>query len=158
MDPPKVQVLVRVQVGILPTECPAGVPEAWQPSKLQDEVRFLGGALGEKVLGVWRMHATLRRSKTRFDSWRGHYGHFRFWIFDFRLARIAGERCLSANPKSKIRNRKCHDAGARRPGGCLQSSPKRVRLPPASLTLQLPVQTTSLPDDRRPNQFFVEWS
>ena len=30
-----------------------------------------------------------------------------------------------------------------------------VRLPPASLTIQLPVQTTSFSDDQRPNHFFV---
>src|SRR5947209_10325192 len=41
-DPPKVWALVRIQVGIL------------------------------TVLGVWRRHATLRRSEARFDSWRGH--------------------------------------------------------------------------------------
>jgi hypothetical protein len=35
------------------------------------------------------------------------------------------------------------DAGARWPGGCLQSSSQWVRFPPASLTDQLPVRTTS---------------
>lgn len=36
-----------------------------------------------------------------------------------------------------------HDAGARRHGGCLQSSSKWVRLPPASLTDQLLARITS---------------
>src|SRR3954471_3256592 len=31
-----------------------------------------GHWLKEIVLGVWRRHATLRRSQSRFDSWRGH--------------------------------------------------------------------------------------
>lgn len=59
--------------GYMPCEC-AGF--ARQPSKLQDEVRLLGGAL---VIDIYRCprsvadsHATLRRSRTRFDSWRGH--------------------------------------------------------------------------------------
>src|SRR5437868_15203641 len=99
---------------------PASVPEARQPSKLQDEVRFLGGALNEKVLGVWWRHATLRRSKTRFDSWRGQL-----------ICEV-------------------NDAGARRSGNRLQSGFKRVRLPPASLTVQLPVRTTSCNDDQCP--------
>jgi hypothetical protein len=55
-------------------------------------------------------HATPRRSKTRFDSWRGH-------LFD---------------------------AGARRHGGCLQSSLKWVRLPPASFECNYKQGLTSL--------------
>ena len=56
---------------------PASVPEARQPSKLQDEVRFLGGALmtRNRPRGVPDSHATLRRSKTRFNSWRGHLNY-----------------------------------------------------------------------------------
>jgi hypothetical protein len=46
VDPPKVQVLVRIRVGILSIcerSCLASVTEASQSSKLRDEVRFLGG-------------------------------------------------------------------------------------------------------------------
>jgi hypothetical protein len=77
---------------------------AWQPSKLLDEVRILGGALITSRIGrarlppsrSWRCdekcwlsrsfalpksmssecggsHTTLRRSKTRFESWRGQF-------------------------------------------------------------------------------------
>jgi hypothetical protein len=61
---------------------------ARQSSKLQDEVQLLGGLLRDlRPRGVLDWHATLRRLRSRFDSWRG--------------------RC---------------DAGARRYGGCLQSS------------------------------------
>ena len=77
-----------------------------------------------RVLGVCRMHPTLRRSWPRFDSWRGH-----LWISDLRF------RIADFNPKSEIENPKWNDAGARRSGGCLQSSHKWVRLPPASLKL-----------------------
>src|SRR5215471_17069116 len=100
------------------------------------------------------MHATLRRSKTRFDSWRGHCD-FGFGIADFGFD--LGKAILNSairNPKSQI----SFDAGARRHGNRLQSGFKRVRLPPASLTFQLPVQTTSCNDEERPNQFFVGWS
>ena len=62
---------------------------ARQSSKLQDEVQLLGRLLRDlRPRGVLDGHATLRRLRSRFDSWRG------------RLI----------------------DAGARRYGGCLQSS------------------------------------
>ena len=48
---------------------------ARQSSKLSDEVRFLDRALLENIRpwSVTDLHATLRRSKTRFDSWQGHW-------------------------------------------------------------------------------------
>jgi hypothetical protein len=45
---------------------------ARQSSKLQDEVQLLGGLLRDlRPRGVLDWHATLRRLRSRFDSWRG---------------------------------------------------------------------------------------
>ena len=45
---------------------------ARQSSKLQDEVQLLGGLLRDlRPRGVLDGHATLRRLRSRFDSWRG---------------------------------------------------------------------------------------
>lgn len=62
------------------------------------------------------LHTTLRRSRTRFNSWQGHF-----------------------------------DAGARRHGDCLQSSSKRVRLPPASLRLSGEPPSNKCVLERQPN-------
>src|SRR2546427_7159337 len=53
-----------------PSRRPDGVADASDPPKVRALVRIQVGIL--TVLGVWRRHATLRRSKFRFDSWRGH--------------------------------------------------------------------------------------
>ena len=45
---------------------------SWLPPKEQVQVRLLAWVLA-KVLGVCRWHATLRRSKVRFDSSRGYW-------------------------------------------------------------------------------------
>lgn len=114
-DTRKVQVLVRVQVGIL--------HEALRVCRKHGSLRSCRtrsdssvGRSPQIVLGVWWMHATLRRSKARFDSWQGHLAPGTWHPADGAWQ----GRCNSS------------DAGARRLGGCLQSIPKRVRLPPAS--------------------------
>src|SRR3954463_755295 len=94
---------------------------ARQSSKLQDEVQLLGGLLRDlRPRGVLDWHATLRRLRFRFDSWRGR---------------------LTLEPDGTAADCK--------------AVIQWVRLPSASLTIRLPVQTTSLSDDQRPNHFFV---
>ena len=47
---------------------------SWLPPKEQVQVRLLAGVLSANVLGVCRWHATVRRSRVRFDSSRGCCG------------------------------------------------------------------------------------
>jgi hypothetical protein len=55
---------------------PASVSDARRSSKPQGRVRFPGGGLSESSISrprsVTDPHTTLRRSGTRFNSWRGH--------------------------------------------------------------------------------------
>lgn len=46
---------------------------SWLPPKEQVQVRFLAGVL-IPIPEVWRRHATVRRSKVRFDSSQGYCG------------------------------------------------------------------------------------
>ena len=53
----------------------AGVADAQRPSKPPDRVRLPGGGLpciSHRPRSVTDSHTTLRRSETRFDSWRRH--------------------------------------------------------------------------------------
>ena len=77
-------------------------------------VRLLGGAL-DSQLRPWSVadsHATLRRSRTRFDSWRGHFAS--------RESRDKSPelKSLDSGPSALDSS----DTDARWPGGCLQSS------------------------------------
>ena len=78
---------------------PASVSGARRSSKPQGRVRFPGGGLSvpriSRPRSVPDPHTTLRRSETRFDSWRGHRSTTVHAIVD-------------------------QDAGARRPGDRLQ--------------------------------------
>jgi hypothetical protein len=82
---------------------PASVSEARRSSKPQGRVRFPGGGLSVGTISrprsVTDSHTTLRRSGTRFNSWRGHRSRHRF-LFSI--------------------DRSTDDAGARRPGDRLQ--------------------------------------
>ena len=61
---------------------PASVSEARRSSKPQGRVRFPGGGFSvgttSRPRSVTDSHTTLRRSGTRFNSWRGHRPKYRF--------------------------------------------------------------------------------
>jgi hypothetical protein len=93
---------------------PASVSEARRSSKPQGRVRFPGGGLAfslkTRPRSVTDSHTTLRRSGTRFNSWRGHHSN----------------RCF----RSRSTDRRRWSQTARRPAA---TRFKWVRLPPASL-------------------------
>jgi hypothetical protein len=76
-DPPKVadqvRLLARALLGRAPRECVGrtAVFEAARPGPIPGR----GTLLASRPRSVTDSHTTLRRSRTRFNSWRGHHFH-----------------------------------------------------------------------------------
>jgi hypothetical protein len=110
--------------------CPDGVAECIGPSEATNRIHAVGARVLVQIqVGVLRQMTNDEAPMTNPDAGHWSFGHWSFWS-----SGCAGLACNSAKVEVQVRFlARTLDAGARRYGGCLQSSLEWVRLPPASL-------------------------